>query len=48
MGWTFVKLLMIIVPYVYKKPVIIINHKSKYKFQMCKKDEFTNLKFDNI
>jgi hypothetical protein len=36
---------MINVSYVYKKP-IIIEHKSEHKFQMCKKDGFTNLKFD--
>jgi hypothetical protein len=37
---------MIIVSYVYKKPIIIIEHKSKQKFQMCKEDGFKNLKFD--
>jgi hypothetical protein len=37
---------MIIVSYVYKKPIIIIKHKSRHKFQMCKEDGFTNLKFD--
>jgi len=37
---------MIIVYYVYKKPIIIIEHRSRHKFQMCKEDGFTNLKFD--
>jgi hypothetical protein len=37
---------MIIISYVYKKPIIVIKHRSRYKFQMCKKDGFTNLKFD--
>ncbi len=37
---------MIIVSYIYKKPIIIIEHRSKHKFQMCKEDGFTNLKFD--
>ncbi len=37
---------MIIVSYVYKKPIIIIEHKSEHKFQMCKEDGFTNFKFD--
>jgi hypothetical protein len=46
MGSTCVKLYMIIVSYVYKKPIIIIEHRSKHKFQMCKEDGFTNLKFD--
>jgi hypothetical protein len=30
---------MINVSYVYKKPIIIVEHKSKYKFQMCKEDK---------
>ncbi len=34
MGNTCVKLYMIIVYYVYKKPIIIIEHRSRYKFQM--------------
>jgi hypothetical protein len=46
MGSTCVKLWMIIVSYVCKKPIVIIEHKSKHKFQMCKEDGFTNLKFD--
>ncbi len=46
MGNTYVKLYMIIVSYVYNKPIIIIEHKSKENFQMCKEDGFTNLKFD--
>ncbi len=33
---------MIIVSYVYKKPIIIIEHRSGHKFQMCKKNGFTN------
>jgi hypothetical protein len=37
---------MIITFYVYKKPIIIIEHKSGHKFQMCKEDGFINLKFD--
>jgi hypothetical protein len=37
---------MIIVSYVYRKPIIIIEHISKHKFQMCKEDGFKNLKFD--
>jgi hypothetical protein len=37
---------MTIVSYVYKKPIIIINHRSRHKFQMCKEDGFTNLNFD--
>jgi hypothetical protein len=37
---------MIIIFYVYKKPIIIIEHRSGHKFQMCKEDRFTNLKFD--
>jgi len=37
---------MINVSYVYKKPIIIIEHKSEHKFQMCKEDGLTNLKFD--
>jgi hypothetical protein len=37
---------MIIVSYVYKKPIIIIEHRSEHIFQMCKEDGFTNLKFD--
>ncbi len=37
---------MIIVSFVYKKPIINIEYKSKHKFQMCKEDGFTNLKFD--
>jgi hypothetical protein len=46
MGSTSVKLYMIIIYYVYKKPIIIIEHKSGYKFQMNKEDGFTNLKFN--
>jgi hypothetical protein len=45
-GNTCVKLYTIIVSYVYKKPIIIIEHRFKQKFQMCKEDGFTNLKFD--
>jgi hypothetical protein len=30
----------------YKKPIIVIKYKFKHKFQMCKEDGFTNLKFD--
>ncbi len=41
-----VKLYMIISSYVYKKPIIIIEHRSGHKFQMCKEDGFTNFKFD--
>jgi hypothetical protein len=37
---------MINVFYVYKKPIIIIEHKFEHKFQMCKEDKSTNLKFD--
>jgi hypothetical protein len=37
---------MIIVSYVYKKPIIVIEHRSGHNFQMCKEDGFTNLKFD--
>jgi hypothetical protein len=37
---------MIIISYVYNKPIIIIEHKFKHKFQMCKEDGFINLKFD--
>jgi len=37
---------MIIVSYLYKKPIIIIEHRYEHKFQMCKKDGLTNLKFD--
>jgi hypothetical protein len=51
MGNTYVKLYMIIVSYVYKKPIIIIEHRSRHKFQMCKEDGFTNLNlitYDNI
>jgi len=33
---------MIIIYYVYKKPIIIIKHKFEHKFQMCKEDRFTN------
>ncbi len=32
--------------YVYKKPIIIIKHRSGHKFQMCKEDGLTNFKFD--
>jgi hypothetical protein len=32
--------------YVYKKPIIITEHRSRHKFQMCKEDGFTNFKFD--
>jgi len=32
--------------YVYKKPIIIIEHRFGHKFQMCKEDGFTNFKFD--
>jgi hypothetical protein len=46
MSNTCVKSYMIIVSYVYKKPIIIIEHRFKYKFQMCKEDGFKNLKFD--
>ncbi len=38
---------MIIISYLYKKPIIIIEHRYKHKFQMCKKDGFTNPKFDS-
>jgi hypothetical protein len=31
---------MIIASYVYKKPIIIIKHKSRHRFQMCKEDGF--------
>ncbi len=44
MGNTCVKLYMITVFYVYKKPIIIKEHRFKHKFQMCKEDGFTNLK----
>ncbi len=37
---------MIIVFYVYKKPIIIIEYRFRHKFQMYKEDGFTNLKFD--
>jgi hypothetical protein len=37
---------MIIVFYVYKKPIIIIKHRSEHKFQISKEDGFTNLKLD--
>jgi hypothetical protein len=37
---------MIIVSYVYKKPIIVIKHRFRHKFQKCKEDAFTNLKFD--
>jgi hypothetical protein len=37
---------MNIVFYVYKKPIIIKKHRSENKFQMCKKDGFSILKFD--
>jgi hypothetical protein len=47
MGNTCVKLYMIIAFYVYKKHVIIIKHRSGQKFQMCKEDGFTNLKFNS-
>jgi hypothetical protein len=41
---TYVKLQMIIVSYVYKKPIIIIEHRSKHKFQMSKEDsQISNL-----
>jgi hypothetical protein len=46
MGSTRVKLYMNIVSYVYKKPIIIIEHRSGHNFQMCKDDGLTNLKFD--
>jgi hypothetical protein len=46
MGNTCVNLYMIIISYVYKKPIIIIKHRSKHKFQMCKEDGFTIFKFD--
>jgi hypothetical protein len=36
---------MIIVFYVYKKPIIIIEHRFEHKFQMCKEDGFKNFKF---
>jgi hypothetical protein len=39
MGGTCVKLYMIIVSYVYKKPIIIIGNRSGHKFQMCKEDD---------
>jgi type II secretory pathway component PulC len=48
MGNICVKLCVIIVSYVYKKPNIIIKHRSRHKFQMSKEDGFTNLKFDFI
>jgi hypothetical protein len=41
-----VKLYMIIMSYVFKKPIIIIEHKYGHKFQMCKEDGITNLKFN--
>jgi hypothetical protein len=37
---------MISVSYVYKKPIIIIEHSFEHKFQMCKEDGFTSLKLD--
>jgi hypothetical protein len=46
MGSTCVKLYMIIVSNVYKKPIIIIEHRSRHKFEMCEEDGCTNLKFD--
>jgi hypothetical protein len=46
MSNTYVKLCINIISYVYKKPISIIKHKSIHKFQMCKKDGFTNIKFD--
>jgi len=33
---------MIIVSYVYKKPIIIIEHRFGHKFQMCKENGFTD------
>ncbi len=36
---------MIVVYYVYKKFIIITKDKSEHKFQMCKENGFTNLKF---
>ncbi len=46
MGNTCVELYMISVSYVYKKPIIIIEHRYRHKFEMCEKDGFTNFKFD--
>jgi hypothetical protein len=45
MGSTCVKLYMIIVYYVYKNPIIIVEHRFFFKIQICE-DGFTNLKFD--
>ncbi len=45
MGNTCVKLYMI-VSCVYKKFIVIIAHRFRHKFQICKKDGFTNFKFD--
>jgi len=46
MGNSCVKLYMITVSYVDKKPIIIIEHRSRHKFQMCKEDGFANFIFD--
>ncbi len=46
MDSTCVKLYMIIVSYVYKRPIIIIDHRFGHKIQTCKKDGFTNFKFN--
>jgi hypothetical protein len=34
---------MIIISYFYKKPIVIVKHRYEHKYQMCKKDELTNL-----
>jgi hypothetical protein len=47
MGSYCLKLYMINMSYVQKIPIIIIEHKSRHKFQMCKEDGFTKLKFDH-
>jgi hypothetical protein len=47
MGNTCVKLYMIIISYVYKKPFVILARRSAHKFQMCKEGGFTNIKFDS-
>jgi hypothetical protein len=37
MGNTSVKLYVIIISYVYKKIIIIIEHRFRHKFQICKR-----------
>jgi hypothetical protein len=46
MGNTYVKFYLIITSYVYNKPIVIIEHRSKDKFQMCKEGGFTIFKFN--